>query len=73
VEVVGLEMVELILDCEDEFGIRIPDEFGSTKTVGEFFDALLPLIKRSYNPEVRQRADLEEYAWTRFIEDLGYG
>jgi hypothetical protein len=62
----GLEFVELVMDCEDEFGISIPDAaVGKVRTVGEFFDLILALIRSSGKPELRQRPDLEQYSWDR--------
>jgi hypothetical protein len=59
-------MVELVMDCEDEFGISIPDAAaGEIRTVGQFFDLVLTLTRTSGKPEVRQRRDLEQYAWDR--------
>ena len=62
----GLEMVELVMDCEDEFGISIPDKAaGEVRTVGQFFDLVLALTRSDGKPELRQRPDLEQYAWDR--------
>jgi hypothetical protein len=59
-------MVELVMDCEAEFGISIPDEAaGDVKTVGQFFDVVLALARSHGKPELRQRPDLEQYAWDR--------
>jgi hypothetical protein len=63
---VGLEMVELVMDCEDEFGIKIPDEAaGDVRTVGQFFDLVLALTRSNGKPELRQRPHLEQYVWDR--------
>lgn len=62
----GLEMVELVMDCEDEFGITLPAAVASeVRTVGQFFDLVLTLIRSSGKPDLRQRPDLEQYAWDR--------
>ena len=62
----GLEIVELCLDCEEEFGISIPETAVSEiRTVGQFLDLVLTLTRRSGKPELRQRPDLEQYAWDR--------
>ncbi len=62
----GLEMVELVMDCEDEFGISIPSAAVSdVRTVGQFFDLVLMLIRSSGKPELRERLDLEQYVWDR--------
>lgn len=62
----GLEMVELVMDCEDEFGISIPDAAVSEiETVGQFFDLVLALTHSGGKPELRQRPDLKKYAWDR--------
>lgn len=62
----GLEIVELVMDCEDEFGILIPDEAaGEVRTVGQFYDLVLALTRSHGKPGLRQRADLEQYAWDR--------
>ena len=62
----GLEMVELVLDCEDEFGISMPDAAASkVSTVGQFFDLVLALIRSTGKAELRERPDLEQYAWDR--------
>ena len=59
-------MVELVMDCEDEFGISIPDEAGGeVRTVGQFFDRVLALTRSNGKPGLRQRPDLEQYAWDR--------
>ena len=68
----GLELVELVMDCEDEFGISIPDAAVSdVRTVGEFFDIVLTLIRSTGKPELRHRPDLEEYAWDRVCSICG--
>ena len=62
----GLEMVELVMECEDEFGVSIPDAAaGEIKTVGQFFDLVLALTRSSGKPGLRERPDLEQYAWDR--------
>lgn len=62
----GLEMVELVMDCEEEFGISIPDSAASDiRTVGEFFDLIVSLTRTEGKPELRLRPDLEAYAWDR--------
>jgi hypothetical protein len=59
-------MVELVMDCEDEFGISIPDAAaGQVNTVGEFFDLVLAATRATGKPEVRHRSDLERYVWDR--------
>ena len=62
----GMETVELAMAVEDEFGIAVPDELMQrVVTVGEFYDAILPLVRETGPPELRARTDLEEYLWSR--------
>lgn len=62
----GLEMVELVVDCEAEFGISIPDAAAAgVRTVGQFSDLVVALVRSGGKPELRQRPDLEQYAWDR--------
>ena len=62
----GLEMTELVMDCEDEFGIFIPDaDAARVRTVGELHDLVLALTRDGGKPQLRQRPDLEQYAWDR--------
>jgi len=63
----GLEQVELVMDAEDEFGIKIEgvDDYGqSVMTVGAFYDLVLRLIRQS-RPELAQRPDIESHVWSR--------
>jgi hypothetical protein len=62
----GLEDVEFLMDVEDEFGIRVPDEAAQcVTTVGEFFDVVLPLVRDNGAAELGDRTDREEYLWAR--------
>ena len=62
----GLEFVELAVSCDEEFGIAVPDEvLQSVVTVGDFYDAILPLVRDTGMAELRGRPDVEEYVWSR--------
>ena len=62
----GLEFVELAMDEEAEFGIAVPEEvLKRVATVGDFYDAVLPLLRETGAAELRKRPDLEEYLWSR--------
>jgi acyl carrier protein len=63
---VGLDDVELIMEAEDEFGVTLPDDFlVHAATVGEFYDAILPLVRAGGKAELRARQDLATYLWER--------
>ena len=54
------------MDAEDEFGIAVPDELlQRVVTVGDFYDAVLQLVRENGPAELRSRDDLEEYLWER--------
>ena len=62
----GLENVELAMGFEDEFGIAVPDEILQRMvTVGDFYDAVLQLVRENGRAELRSRDDLDEYLWLR--------
>ena len=62
----GLDDVELIMEAEDEFGVTLPDDLlVRAPTVGEFYDAILPLVRAGGKAELRARMDLEPYLWER--------
>ena len=62
----GLEDVELAMDAEDEFGVAVPDELlQRVVTVGDFYDAILPLVREHGAAELRARDDLDDYLWSR--------
>lgn len=64
----GLEQVEMIMDAEDEFGVKITDAQGSVSTVGEFYDMVLCRIRSKANSDLAQRPDLEMHVWKRLAE-----
>ena len=64
----GLEQVELVMDSEDEFDIKIDavDDHGqSVNTVGAFYDLVLRHVRASPGSDLAQRTDLESYLWKR--------
>jgi hypothetical protein len=64
----GLEQVELVMDAEDEFGIKIDslDDYGqSVMTVGAFYDLVLRLVRELPRSELARRPDLESHVWNR--------
>ena len=63
----GLEQVELVVEAEDEFGIKIDsvNNYGqSVMTVGAFYDLVLRLVRQS-GSELARRPDLESHLWNR--------
>lgn len=61
----GLEAVQLAMDAEREFGVSVPELLQRAATVGDFYDAIVPLIRETGTAELRARPDLEEYLWSR--------
>jgi acyl carrier protein len=62
----GLEEVELVMDLEDEFGIDISDSIAQEmRTVGQMYDAILPIVRSNGKDAIRSRADLESFVWMR--------
>jgi hypothetical protein len=48
------------------FSISVPDEvLQCVLTVGDFYDAILPLVRAHGAAELRSRADLGQYLWSR--------
>jgi len=65
----GLEIVELVMKVEDEFGVRIPDDVaGAVHTVGQLYDYLLTAIRTHGKGELRARPDLDALVWRRLCE-----
>lgn len=65
----GLEQIELIMDVEDEFGIKVPDDIaGDVRTVGALHDAVMAIVMNSKTAAIRERADLNEFVWKRLCE-----
>lgn len=59
-----MELIQLVMDMEDLFDIRIPDkEAEKLRTVGSCYDLLLLKIRENPESEMARRADLEEYVW----------
>lgn len=62
----GLEMVQLVMEAEDEFGISITDlEAERARTVGDFYDIVLRLVRETGPDALRQRDNLDTYLWQR--------
>lgn len=60
----GLESVELVMDVEDAFGIRVPDDLAEgVRTVGELAEAVLALVRTGGSPALAARPDLEAHVW----------
>jgi acyl carrier protein len=64
----GLEMVELVLAVEEEFGIVIEDiEAERSLTVGDFCDTVARLVRETGRAAIRERSDLEAYVWQLLV------
>lgn len=60
----GLEMVELVMELEDEFKITIPDkDVNECQTLGSCNDLMLKLIREKPDSDLARRPDLDAYVW----------
>ena len=61
----GLDMIEIALDIEDRFDIRIPDGFWSeVHTVGDVFEGVLKLLAETHPSQPIDR----ERVWQTLVK-----
>jgi acyl carrier protein len=52
----GLDVVEIIMECEDEFGIAIPDEdFSAVRTAGDLHALVMRLLREGQPARERRK------------------
>ena len=65
----GMQSIELVMDVEDEFGIRIPDDAAEQCiTVGQLHTLVVNLIRSGSRQDLKKHVDLESLVWMRLCE-----